>query len=492
MRRRFSVEPISCAAAIVERGRQQPDEVVYWHAPIGAPEQGITWGELARWSGHLALELAQRGVGAGDRLAIGLRNSPAFVASAFAAWRLGAVPVPVRWDLPAWELERVHEVIGAPVNLGPDDLAWIDETGQRPGEPDLPEAPVSPNIHGICSSGSTGLPKVILSKQPAIVSEVFGTPIAASWAPIPRPQTILVLAPMYHVNGFVTLYNMFCGDRAVVLEKFDAARIVDLIEAHKVTTFTATPTMLKRIADVAGIEERDLSSIEWVLQGAAPMPPTLVERWIELIGSERLIMAYGMTEGLGTTAIRGDEWLEHRGSVGKGRSNTELRILDSDGNDLPAGEVGDVFLRSPMYGGSVYLGGAALLRGTDDGFQTAGDMGYLDDDGFLYLVDRRVDLIVSGGANVFPAEVEAALIDHPAIADVVVIGLKDEEWGRRVHALIEAKDPSAPPTRDEIVTYAKSRLAAYKVPKSIEIVDEIPRSAATKVSRGALVDARGG
>jgi bile acid-coenzyme A ligase len=140
----------------------------------------------------------------------------------------------------------------------------------------------------------------------------------------------------------------------------------------------------------------------------------------------------------------------------------------------------------------VYLGGAPLLRGTDDGFETAGDMGYLDDDGSLYLVDRRVDMIITGGANVFPAEVELALIDHPQIADVVVIGLRDEEWGRRVHAVIEPRDPASPPSRDDVVRFAKARLAPYKVPKSIEIVYSIPRSAATKVNRGALVEARGG
>jgi bile acid-coenzyme A ligase len=132
------------------------------------------------------------------------------------------------------------------------------------------------------------------------------------------------------------------------------------------------------------------------------------------------------------------------------------------------------------------------LRTTDDGFQTAGDMGYLDDDGYLYLVDRRVDMIVTGGANVFPAEVEAALIDHPDIADVVVVGLRDPAWGRRVHAIIEPSDPAAPPSAHEIIGYAKSRLAPYKLPKTVETVDVIPRSEATKVNRGALVAARGG
>jgi bile acid-coenzyme A ligase len=156
------------------------------------------------------------------------------------------------------------------------------------------------------------------------------------------------------------------------------------------------------------------------------------------------------------------------------------------------GEVGEVYMRSPSYGGSDYLGDAPRLRATDDGFRSVGDMGHVDADGYLYIVDRRVDMIVTGGANVFPAEVEHALIDHPKVADVVVIGLRDEAWGRRVHAIVEPADAGDPPTPDEVIAYAKARLAAYKVPKTVEIVDAMPRSAATKVNRGRLVEARGG
>jgi bile acid-coenzyme A ligase len=139
-----------------------------------------------------------------------------------------------------------------------------------------------------------------------------------------------------------------------------------------------------------------------------------------------------------------------------------------------------------------YLGGAPLPPRTVDGFSTGGDLGWLEPEGYLHIVDRRVDMIITGGANVFPAEVESALIDHPAIADVVVIGLQDPEWGRRVHAVIEPVDHAAPPTVDDVRAYAKSRLAAYKVPKTVEFVDAIPRSEATKVSRAALVESRGG
>jgi len=184
--------------------------------------------------------------------------------------------------------------------------------------------------------------------------------------------------------------------------------------------------------------------------------------------------------------------MEHEGSVGRGFSGAEVRILDDDGNDVATGEIGHIFVRSPNYVGATYLGEAPQLHMTQDGFGTVGDMGYLDAEGYLYLVDRRVDLIITGGANVFPAEVEAALIDHPKIADVVVVGLKDPEWGRRVHAIIEPTDPDDPPTFDEIKAYTRSRLLPYKVPKTIELVDTIPRSEAMKVNRGRLVEARGG
>ena len=481
---------LSHASQIRRLAKDRPDEQAYTHIGVDGAEQAFRWGWLDRRSSQLAGAFSARGLGHGDRVGIGLRNCPQFVLSVFASWKLGAVPVPVRWDVPDWELNRLREVIASRVNLSPDDLPWIDATADH-DVPPLSDV-ISPHAHGICSSGSTGTPKVIVSAAPAVFNPAYGTPMAEAWNPVPRPQTILVLAPMYHINAFATLSNLLAGDRLVVLEKFDAARAVDVIERHRITNFTATPTMLRRMADLPGIDQRDLSSLVWIIQGAAPMPPSLVHRWAGLIGAERIFMAYGMTESIGITALRGDEWMRHEGSVGRGMRGTDIKILGPDGRELRLGEIGEIYLRAPSYGGSIYLGDAPRLRGTDDGFHTVGDLGYLDAGGYLYLVDRRVDVIITGGANVFPAEVETALIDHPKIADVVVIGLRDPEWGRRVHALIEPADPVAPPTPDDVIAYAKSRLAPYKVPKTIEIVDAIPRSEATKVNRGRLVEARGG
>jgi bile acid-coenzyme A ligase len=485
------MEQVSIARRIRELAEERPDEKAFWYVAVDGREQVFTRAEINRRSSQLAGALAERGLGFGDRLGIGLRNSPQFALSAYAAWKLGAVPVPMRWDLPDWELDRLRRAIAGKVHLGEDDIGWIDATATR-AIPELADV-ISPQTHGICSSGSTGLPKIIVADRPGVFVAALTTPFAEAWGrKVARPQKVIVLGPMYHVNGFFGLYNLLAGDHLIVMEKFDAARVVDVIERHRISTFNCTPTMLKRIADLPGIDERDLSSIDSFIQGAAPMPPHLVHRWAELIGAERVIMAYGMSEGLGITAIRGDEWMEREGSVGRGRQGTKVRILDPEGNDCPPGVIGDIYLRSATHGGSVYLGGAPPLPTTADGFSSVGDLGYLDEDGFLYLVDRRVDLIISGGANVFPAEVETALSDHPKVADVVVIGLTDDEWGRRVHAIIQPTDAADPPTFDEVRMYAKARLAPYKVPKSIEIVDVIPRSAATKVNRGALVEARGG
>jgi bile acid-coenzyme A ligase len=481
----------SIARRIAALAGERGDEVVLWHLAADGTESAFTWDDLHRRSGQLASALRDRGVSVGDRVGIGLRNSPQLVLAALAAWKLGAVPVPVRWDLPDWERERLRAAVDARVDLAEGDIGWIDGTADRTLD-DLPDA-VSPMVHGICSSGSTGLPKVILSTRPGLFDPLLTTPFAEVWGrPIPRPQHVLVLGPMYHVNGFHAVHSLVGGDRVVVMERFDAARAVDAIERHRVSTFNCTPTMLTRMADLPQIDGRDLSSIEWITQGAAPMPPSLVHRWAGLIGPERLIMAYGMSEGLGLTAIRADEWKAREGSVGRPMRDTEVRVLDPDGRDLPPGEIGEIYLRSPQTGGSTYLGGAPQLRTTPDGFRSVGDVGYLDADGFLYLVDRRVDLIITGGANVFPAEVEIALIDHPKIADVVVIGLKDEEWGRRVHAIVQPADPAEPPTAEDVRAYAKGRLHPFKVPKTVELIDEIPRSAATKVNRGALVTERGG
>jgi bile acid-coenzyme A ligase len=459
-------------------------------APDGS-EQAVSWDQLDRRANRWGRALAGAGARLGSLIALAIPNSADLVLATLGAWKIGAVPVPMRWDIPDWERTRLLDVIAAAVVIDEHNRAALAGAAARLPDDPLPEV-VSPNVNGICSSGSTGLPKVIVNVAPAMWTPQHSEPFLAQWAAVSGPQVILVPGPIYHTNGFNTLSYLLGGDRLIVLEKFGAAAVLDAVERHRVTNFTATPTMLKRIAAVPGVERRDLSSVEWILQGAAVMPAALLHKWFELLSPERIVMAYGMTENLGLTALRGDEWLSHPGSVGRGFRDTEVRILDENGRPVSTGELGEIYLRAPMSAAYRYVGGAPPLPSTEDGFHSGGDIGHLDADGYLYIADRRTDMIVTGGANVYPAEVESALLEYGDIADVVVLGLPDPEWGRRVHAVIQPADPSHPPTAQQVIRYAKSRLAAYKVPKTVEFVDEIPRTAATKVNRSAMTKARGG
>lgn len=484
-----AVTGVPFAARLHELAAQQRDECAVVTLAADGAVQTLTFGDLDARANQWGRALAAAGAESGALVALAIPNGVDLTLATLGCWKIGAVPVPMRWDLPDWERSRVLTVIDPAVTVDESCRHALAECAAAQSCDPLP-AVVSPTANGICSSGSSGLPKVILNMAPAIWTPQHSEPFLAHWTAVPRPQTILVPAPMYHTNGFATLTSLLGGDRLVVLEKFDAAMVVEAIKRYRVTNFTATPTMLARIAALPTISRADFASVVWILQGAAVMPPELLRTWFELLSPEQVVMAYGMTENLGLTALRGDEWLAHQGSVGRGFRDTQIRILDPQGTPLGPGELGDIYLHAPMSAGYRYLGGAPPLPATTDGFRSAGDVGYLDADGYLYVVDRRSDLIVSGGANVFPAEVESALADFPAIADVVVIGLADPHWGRRVHAVVQPADPAL--TEHQVIAYAKSRLAGYKVPKTVEFVDELPRTAATKVNRSAMIAARGG
>jgi bile acid-coenzyme A ligase len=482
---------IPFGAKLRQLAEQRGDDTALTVIARNGDAQAITFAQLDGWANQWGRALAAAGAQFGSLVALGIPNSEELVLAALGCWKIGAVPVPMRWDLPDWERSRVLEVIAPTVTVDDQTRSVLTASAAEQSADPLPDV-VSPKANGICSSGSTGLPKVILTLAQGTWTPESSFPFLAAWTSTAQPQTILVPGPMYHTNGFSPLTYLLGGDELVVLEKFDAALVVDVIERYRITNFTATPTMLSRIAALPDIRKRDLSSIAWILQGAAVMPHALLRTWFDLLSPEQVVMAYGMTENLGLTALRGDEWLAHPGSVGRGFRDTEVRVLDQHGQPVGPGELGEVYLRSPMSAGYHYLGGAPLLPSTPDGFRTAGDIGHLDEDGFLYIADRRSDMIVTGGANVFPAEVECALAEHDSIADVVVIGLTDSEWGRRVHAVIQLADTATPLTESDVILYAKTRLAAYKVPKSVEFVTQIPRTAATKVNRSAMVEARGG
>ncbi len=471
---------------------EHPDRTAVLFSAEDGSERAVSWRELDDRSTQLARVLADHGMQIGDYLSICLKNSPEHLIACFAGWKVGAVVIPMRWDLPEWERGRVLATIGPRLVLDADHADLFDESLDASTEP-LPEV-TAPHGWGVCSSGSTGTPKAIVIKTPGLFyPSLPSNTVVESYGPLSRPQRILVPAPLYHTNGFTATRNLMAGDDIVLLERFNAARILDLIERHRVTGFVGATPMLQRLAQVEGIEGRDFSSLEWVQQGASPLPVWLGRRWCELVGPRRFFMSYGASEMHGLVVCRGDEWLDHPGTLGRGINDTEIKIIDADGHEVAAGEIGGIYMRTPTGPAATYKGeNIAPMPRTDDGFVTVGDLGWLDEDGFLFMADRRSDMIVTGAVNVFPAEVEAALSEHPGVADVVVIGLRDPEWGRRVHAIVQPVGPPGSLDVDEVIAFAKERLASYKVPKSVEFVVHITRSDAMKLSRAALVEERDG
>ena len=470
----------------------EPDAVAIIFAAEDGTERLVTFGEFDERSTQIARVLQNHGLEVGDFLCVSLKNSPEHLMSSFAGWKSGAVVVPMRWDLPEWERGRVLATMAPKLVVDAAHSEYFEEAEQASTDP-LDEV-VSPRGLAVCSSGSTGSPKVIVQKAPALYyPEVGLNMVVESYGALPQPQRVLVPAPLYHTNGLTATRNLMAGERIVLLERFNAERILDLIEKYHITGFIGATPMLQRLAQVPGIGERDLSSLDWVQQGAAPLPLWLGRRWCELVGPERFYLSYGASEMHGLVVCRGDQWLAHPGTLGLPFGDAESRILDTDGKELPRGEIGGIYMRTPTGPAASYVGdNVTPMARTDDEFYSVGDLGWMDEEGFLYMADRRVDMIVTGAANVFPAEVESALSEHPQIADVVVIGLRDPEWGRRVHAIVQPKDLANPPDVADIIGFAKARLASYKAPKTVEFIESLPRSEAMKLSRGALVLERDG
>jgi bile acid-coenzyme A ligase len=489
-------EAVSYGRRITELAAQHPDRVAMLHAAADGSEREVSWRELEARSNQVARLLATHGVGQGSMVAIALTNSPEHFYSTIGAWKLGATALPMRWDLPQWERDRLlglaeAKVVVADWNDGPPNMLSIGQVRASTDQDAslLPDRIPDP-ANGIASSGSTGSPKLIMAANPGIVNTLSLSGMK-QYMKLPDDVTHLVISPLYHINGFTSHFGLHDGQKLILIEKFDPAHAVDLIERHKVQYSVMVPIMLQRIARVPGVEKRDFSSIVAILYGAAPLPGWVARAWFELIGPEKFFIAYGGSERIGQTIATGVEWLAHEGTVGRAVSS-ELKSLDPEGHELPPGEIGEIFMKSQLAARTFDYRGATPPKTTPDGFSTFGDLGWVDKEGYLYIADRRVDLIKSGGVNVFPAEVETALSAHPAIADVVVIGVPDAEWGKRVHAIVEPSDAARPPSEAEMRQWCKERLSPHKVPKSFEFVAKMPRTAAGKVNRGALTKERGG
>lgn len=449
--------------------------------------------DLLESAGRLSAAYAAAGVRPGDIVAITLPNSIEFVEATLATWNLGAVPLPLSYRFPDDERQAVIELADA--RLIVDSPADPDTrhrrclpTGQPPpsagsfmGEEGDGSAPWLVTTSG----GSTGKPKLIVS---AFTNRVAATvlPETAKATGMTLDGAVLISTPMYHGAGFQFAWaGILSGAHVVLLPKFDPALTLELIDQHGVHWAFMVPTMLSRLLHLLDAEpnRHDLSSLTKLWHGAGPCPPWVKEAWIELIGADVLMEIYGASEGTVLAGISGTEWLTHRGSVGRPVGG-EVKILHSNGMELPTGEVGEIFMRPDKNApGTPKVVGAEIR--SHDGWTTVGDLGWVDEDGYLYISDRRVDLIVSGGANVFPAEVEAALMRHPKVISAVVVGIPDDDLGQRVHAVVEASAETRP---HELHAFLTDRLVRYKIPRSLRIVTESLRDDAGKARRAAIRD----
>ncbi len=475
---------------LTDLARERADDTAVIFVADDGTEVRWSWRQLDERANQMAQLFAARHVDEGDVVVIGLANTPEHVAATFAAWKLGASVLPLRSDLPAWERDRLlgtvePRLVAAdwPGALTSAELATGAELGTRP--PPVDRLPRAARL--VASSGSTGSPKIIVAPSPALYVHTEETPGGFGGDAM---RVTLCASPLYHTNGQLCCFPpLLRGCQVVLMEHFDAARAVDLIERHRVTMTILVPTMLQRIARLDGVRGRDFSSLEQVSYGGASLPEWAARVWLQLIPPERFLFVYGGSERLGSTVCTGKEWLDRPGTVGRA-VDCDIAILDGDRQPLPAGEVGEIWMRLNSDEPPFEYIGVPTPEPIRGGYRTFGDMGWLDAEGFLYIADRRQDMIVTGGVNVFPAEVEAALSSHPGVADVVVVGLPDPEWGHRVHAIVQPSNPDRPPSGESLRAFAKERLTGPKVPKTFEILAALPRTAAGKINRSKLAEER--
>lgn len=465
-------------------------------------DQRVTRAGFADRVARARAVLAAEGIGDGDRLGVALRNRPQFFELMAAATALGATTVPIAWRLKQEEVRYLFEDSGAKlVIFDPEaesqiqgvrgmSLAAYEEALAQVKPVDVDSDPIRQFAMHLYSSGTTGKPK-------AIEREPVSPEVMARAAPgrnglldmlgVATPGEVhLICGPLYHSQpiGFGAT-ALGAGHRTVMMEgSFDAEECLRVIEAEKVTWLTCVPTHLIRI--MALPEETrakyDVGSIKAILHSAAPCPRDMKAAAMDYFPHDTIWEVYGGTEGA-MTMISPAEWRAKPGSVGRAfPPGSELKILDEEGNELPPGETGLVYSRALMkfrYKDADHLD-SETWRGD---FFTLGDMGYLDEDGYLFLTDRKKDMVISGGANVYPAEVEAVLFNHPAVVDAAVIGVPDDDWGERVKAIVEPREEVS---EAEIVAFCRDNLAHYKCPASVDFVEKLPRDPNGKIRKREL------
>lgn len=477
--------PLPIGAQLARLAERNPEALA-----VSCGGASITRGQLDATTNRLARAYADLGVGQGDYVTIVLPNGIEWIQAAVAAWKLGAIIAPVSARLPDSEFAGILSLVPRALIVGreaPDkSMASVPPGFEPPSSlSDAPLPPVvSPCWKVMPSGGSTGRPKLIAATQDSCLD---AGPSAVSLG-LEADGTQLVTGPLTHNTPVVTATaGLLMGQHVVLMQRFDARECLRLIAEHRVGFMSTVPTVMQRLLPVyqADPEGYDLSSLQRLWHMAASCPPDVKQAWIDILGPEKVWELYGGSEVQAITIIRGDQWLAHRGSVGRVVSG-QMKVLDEDGVECPPRTVGEIYLRPAPGTGPTYryIGSEPVTR---DGWDTIGDLGWFDEDGFLYISDRRVDMFNVGGRKVYPAEIESALAGHPAVLSSLVVGVPDADLGQVPYALVEA-DPAAGLDVAAVTSFLGERIASYKVPRHVEFRDTPLRDMAGKARRSAVRD----
>ena len=480
---------------------------------LAVSSQGtVTYGDMVAWSGRLAAGLADRGVARGDVVAVLSYNSTEFLATIFAANHLGAIAMPINWRLAAAELRYLLEhsdakvlvCDGALVPLADDAIVGsaisivkvvvdADAAGDWVDFVDLEGSPAprrvemrADDVHRLMyTSGTTGRPKGVMLTHSNLAWKNFAHITEFGFT---AADVGLACGPLYHVGALdlVTTTMIASGATTIIHRSFDAGDVVDEIERSRVTVVWMAPAMVKAVLDVPGVEDRDLSSVRVLIAGGEKLPIPFIERMQRTFPSAWLADAYGLTETVsGDTFLDRDSTTRKLGSAGRSCLYLDLEIWDEDGSPVADGERGEIVLRGPKVFSGYWRDPEATARTFTGGWFHTGDIGTKDDEGYVYIVDRLKDMIVSGGENIASSEVERVLYEHEAVAETAVVGRPHERWGEVPEAFVVMKD-GASVSADELLEHCRSQLAKFKVPTSITFIDALPRNPSGKVLKREL------
>lgn len=507
------------ALPVILRGQLGPATVFRIHAAAFPDRPALieegrfrSWSELNRRACRLANFLSGRGVGAGSRVALVLRNSAAFIETQAACSKLRAATVPLSYRLTAAELAYVFgdcspaavvfhadladSVLAAdPARAGATTLVAVG--GEAPGtipfeeavaagrEEEPPEPEAEPSLV-LYTSGTTGRPKgAVRSFKSGSFAQLVSL---LRRIPLRHTDVHLVATPLYHAlaSGFSAVH-LGLGATLVLLERFDPEGFLAAVERYRVTTTALVPTLLRELVELPPEvrRRRDWSSLRVIVMGGAALEHGLVRRFAEAYRPDLLYNLYGATEFGWVTVAGPRELLERPDTIGRAVAGCDIALLDGDRREVPPGEVGELYVKSDLLIDGYHRDPDATSASLHEGYFTVGDLARRDADGYYYLAGRKVDMVISGGVNIYPAEIEAALARHPGVAEAAVIGVPDERWGESLRAFVVPKDGAALDP-EEIQAFLRTRLAGYKVPRQYRFVDALPKNPTGKVLKREL------